>query len=481
MKKASLLYVLFTAVAIQLVAQTKFSDETKKYIEYNDAVTVFIHALLIDGKGNAAKPNQSIIISNGKIDWVGDDAKAIIPKGANTIDLKGKAIMPGLVMLHEHMYISAHDIGTRYLHLKQLPYTFPRLYLAAGATTIRTCGSVEPYSDLRIKKDIDLGLLPGPAIFLTAPYIEGPSARFPQMKENKTPEEAAAFVNYWADQGFTSFKAYMGVDQLIMKAAIDAAHKRNLKITGHIDKVTYRQAAALGIDNLEHGFMASTDFVVDKKDNEAPATGAAIKSLANLDIQSDSVQQFIQNMVNKKVGITSSLAVFEGATTTQPKPDAEAINAMSADARDFYMQRFVVVKSTIAPTDMDKAFVKAAKMEKMFYEKGGLLTVGTDPTGNGGTIAGYGNWRAIELLVEADGFTPIEAIKIATLNGAIALDADKSVGTIEAGKSADLMVIDGDPSKNIKDLRKVLYVFRNGVGYNSAKLFASVKGKVGFN
>src|SRR4029079_474631 len=234
----------------------------------NDSVTIFKNALLIDGKGNAAKTHQTIIINNGKIDWTGDDEKAILPKGAKIIDLNGKAIMPGLVMLHEHMYISAHSVDPRYLNLRQSPFTFPRLYLAAGATTIRTCGSIEPYSDIRIKKDIDLGLLPGPNMELTAPYIEGKSTRFPQMKENKTPEEAAAFVNYWADQGFTSFKAYMGVDKPTLKAAIDAAHKRKLKITGHLDVVTYKEAASLGMDNLEHGLGASTDFVADKKENE---------------------------------------------------------------------------------------------------------------------------------------------------------------------------------------------------------------------
>jgi imidazolonepropionase-like amidohydrolase len=437
--------------------------------------------LLIDGKGNAAQPHQTIIINNGEINWIGDDAKASIPKGANIIDLNGKAMMPGLVMLHEHMYTSAHSIATRYLNLKQLPFTFPRLYLAAGATTIRTCGSIEPYSDIRIKKDIDLGLTPGPAMELTAPYIEGKASLFPQMKENKTPEEAAAFVNYWADQGFTSFKAYMGVDKPTLKAAIDAAHKRKLKITGHLEIVTYQEAAALGIDNLEHGFMASTDFVVDKNENKAPASGTGIKALGNLNIQSDPVKQFIQYLIDKKCGITSSLAVFEGYTTTQPRPDQEAINAMSADARDFYLQRFVGVKSAASSVDWDKAFVKGAEMEKMFYDMGGLLTVGTDPTGTGGTLAGYGNWRAIELLVEADGFTPLEAIKIATQNGAVALGFEKTIGTIEPGKSADLLIIAGDPSKNISDIRKVQFVFKSGVGFNSKKLFDSVKGKVGFN
>ncbi len=481
MKKTLLFLTALNFLAAHVFSQTTFSDETKKYIEYNYPVTVLKNGLLIDGKGNAAKPHQTVIISNGKINWVGDDEKTIPPKDATIIDLNGKAIMPGLVMLHEHMYISAHDISTRYLHLKQLPFTFPRLYLAAGATTIRTCGSVEPYSDLRIKKDIDQGLLPGPNMELTAPYIQGKSSNFPQMRENKTPEEAAAFVNYWADQGFTSFKAYMGVDKFTLQAAVDAAHKRKLKITGHLDIVTYHEAALLGMDNLEHGFIASTDFVVDKKENAAPAAGTAIKSLANLDIKSATVKQFIQYIIDKKVGITSSLAVFEAFTTAQPTPDAGAINAMSPDARDFYLQRFVAAKSVKGPTDWDKAFANDAKMEKMFFDMGGLLTVGTDPTGAGGTLAGYGNWRAIELLVEADGFTPLEAIKIATLNGAVALGFDKTTGTIEIGKVADLLIVDGDPSKNISDLRKVQFVFKNGVGYNSKKLFDSVKGKVGFN
>ncbi|MFZ1305235.1 MAG: amidohydrolase family protein, partial [Ferruginibacter sp.] len=205
------------------------------------------------------------------------------------------------------------------------------------------------------------------------------------------------------------------------------------------------------------------------------------KALSNLDILSDSVKQFIQFLIDKKMSITSSLAVFEGATTTQPQPNQEALNAMSPDTRDFYLQRLAATKSAKSPTIYDKAYANATKMEKIFYDMGGLLSVGTDPTGNGGTIAGYGNWRAIELLVEADGFTPLEAIKIATLNGSIALGFDKIIGTIETGKTADLLIIDGDPSKNISEIRKVQYVFKSGVGYNSKKLFDAVKGKVGFN
>ncbi len=481
MKKTIFHFILIALLTTPAFSQTNFSAETKKFIEYNGSITVFKNALLIDGKGNPPKPHQTVIISNGKIKWVGDDAKETMPKAASTIDLNGKVLMPGFVMLHEHMYISAFDIDTRLLSLRQLPVSFPRLYLACGATTIRTCGSIEPYSDISIKKSIDQGISPGPFIELTAPYIEGRSSIFPQMNEIKTPEEATTFVNYWAEQGFTSFKAYMAVDKPILKAAIDAAHKRKLKITGHLDAVTYKEAATLGIDNLEHGFLASTDFVTDKKENQGPEYGAADTSVANLDINSDRVKEFMQYLIDKKVGVTSTMAVMEGSVTGQPRPDWQAVNAMSPDTRDFYLKMLTNIKSTPGTTDFDRAFVKGAKMEKMFYDMGGLLTVGTDPTGNGGTLAGYGTWRAIELLVEADGFTPLEAIKIATLNGSVALGFDKTIGTVEAGKSADLLIIDGDPSKNIRDIRKVLYVFKNGVGYNSNKLFESVKGKVGFN
>jgi imidazolonepropionase-like amidohydrolase len=462
-------------------SQIKFSDETKKYIEYKDSITVFKNALLIDGKGNAARPHQTVIISNGKINWIGSDSLASIPKNANIINLDGKALMPGLVMMHEHMFITAQSTTIDYPNLRQLAVTFPRLYLASGATTIRTCGSIEPYSDLRLKKDIDSGVVPGPSIDLTAPYIEGKTAYFPQMKENKTPQQAASFVNYWADEGFTSFKAYMDIDKPTLKAAIDAAHKRGLKITGHLGAVTYREAAELGIDNLEHGFFVSSDFVKNKKENIAPNFVTTLQSLANLSIQSDSVKQLLQYLIDKKVGITSTLAVLSTEFNLS-KPSPQELDAMSPDTRDFYLTGatlFSVPK--MFEKTVDDYWANGTKLEKMFYDMGGLLQVGTDPTGNGGTLAGYGDWRAIELLVTADGFTPLQAIKIATLNGAIGLGLDKTIGTIDVGKSADLLIINGDPSTNISDIRNVLFVFKNGIGYNSKKLFESVKGKVGFN
>jgi imidazolonepropionase-like amidohydrolase len=479
MKKIFLSIALLNLLSTLCFSQNQFSDETKKYIAYNDPITVFKNTLLIDGLGNSAKPHQTVIIRNGKIEWAGDDTKAVIPQNCRIIDLDGKVLMPGLVMLHEHMYMPAPSLENRYYNVSQQPVSFPRLYLAAGATTIRTAGNVEPYSDISIKRDIDSGKFPGPSIELTAPYLEGNNSLFPQMNELKNPEDAIAFVNYWADQGFTSFKGYMMIDKATLKAAIDAVHSRNLKITAHLCAVTYKEATEMGIDQLEHGFFTSTDFILDKKENECPNN--ADLSLAYVNPESKEIKNLLQYLIDEKVIITSTLAVFEGFISSQPAPSMELLSYFSPDNRDLYLKILAQIKSAKAPTDDDKAFTNNAKMEKMFYDMGGLLTVGSDPTGNGGTLAGFGNWRAIELLVEADGFTPLEAIKIATLNGAIALGFDKEIGTIEIGKMADLLIIDGDPSKDISDIRKVQFVFRNGVGYDSKKLFQSVKGKVGFN
>jgi imidazolonepropionase-like amidohydrolase len=275
----------------------------------------------------------------------------------------------------------------------------------------------------------------------------------------------------------------MNIDQPSLKAAIDAAHKRHLKVTAHLCAVTYREAAEMGIDHLEHGFFVSTDFVKGKIENECNVDPTL--TLAQLNPGSDSVKNLIQFLINKKVGITSTLAVFEDLSAKLPAPSDNLLSMFSPDNRDFYLKEFAGIESQKArsvqfSTLLNNAFTNNAKMEKMFYDMGGLLSVGTDPTGDGGIIAGLGNWRAIELLVEADGFTPLQAIKIATLNGAITLGFEKNIGTIEVGKNADLLIIDGDPSKNISDIRKVEWVFKNGVGYDSKKMFESVRGRVGF-
>jgi len=479
MKKLFFIFTSFLFL-LQVKSQVKYSTEAKRFIDYDTTSLAFIHALLIDGTGSTAKQDQTVIVRNGKIAWVGDDKKATIPKDAQVLDLTGKTLMPGFIMLHEHMYMRVP--GADYFFVKQMPISFPRLYLACGATTIKTAASHEPYFDLGIKRETDSGQFAGPAMFLTAPYIEGREGPVLQMHRITTEKAAIQHVNYWGDQGFYSYKAYQNISKRVLKAAIDAAHKRGQKISGHLCSITYREAAELGIDHLEHGFITCNDFVKAKKENECPTLLERSNSIAALDLKSDSVTSLIQLLASKKIGITSTLAVYEGIVTKQPAPTTEFLEILSPEHRENYLKSYKQIIAAKNPTAIaiDEAFPVAARMEKLFSNAGGLLTVGTDPTGNGGIVAGFSNWRAIELLVEASGFTPLEAIRIATLNGAVDLGIDRITGTIAAGKRADLIVIEGDPSKNISDIRKVVWVFKEGVGFNSKRMFESVKGKVGY-
>ncbi len=416
-------------------------------------------------------PDQTIIIEHGIITATGSANNVTVAAGATIVDCTGKSVLPGYVLLHEHMYYPAVSISPYYIHLKQLPVTFPRLYLACGVTTLRTAGSVEPYSDLSLKTEIDSNKIIGPTMYVTAPYLDGPGGFFPQMREIKNADEAKRFVTFWADEGFTSFKAYMNLDRASLKAAIEAAHARGLKITGHLCAVTYHEAAEMGIDQLEHGFLAATDFIPGKKND---ACALAVNPLASIDPSGKQAKDLINFLVLHKVILTSTLAVFEGLCTQDTIPKQEVFDAMAPDTRDMYVKYYSHEKSA----GMNDAVAKDFVMEKEFADAGGLLTAGTDPTGNGNVLAGYGSLRAIELLTK-EGFTPIEAIRIATYNGAVALSAQKNIGSIEVGKNADLVVIDGNVADDINSIEKVQWVFRHGIAFNSQKILKQLKGQVG--
>jgi enamidase len=451
-------------------AQTSYAPSVRTFIAYDAPVLVFTHCYLADVRALKVRPDETVIVRNGVITAVGETRTITPPPGATIIDCTGKSLLPGFVLMHEHMFYPAISIDPFYIHYKQLPVTFPKLYLACGATTIRTAGSMEPYSDLALKRDIDRGEIAGPAMDVTAPYLEGKGSFAPQMHELSGPEEARSFVNFWADAGATSFKAYNMLDKATLKAAIDAVHARGLKITGHLCSITYREAAGMGIDQLEHGFFASTDFIPGKRENQCIT---APDPLADVDPDGQPVKDLIQLLVSRKVILTSTLAVLEGLSTLDTvRP--EVLEAMSPDTREMYVKYYSKSRRSI----VNNTFYKDLKLEKMFADAGGLLTVGTDPTGAGNVLAGYGSQTAIELLTR-EGFTPVEAIRIATYNGARALGLEDRIGSIEVGKTADLVVIDGDIEQDIRRIENVDWVFRHGIGFDSKKLFANVRGQVG--
>jgi hypothetical protein len=366
-------------------------------------------------------------------------------------------------------------IGEPGLFIAEIPYTAPRLYLAAGVTTLRTTGSLEPYTDLKVKSRIDANLMPGPSIDATAPYLEGAPTIFAQMHELTGPDDAKRMVEYWAAEGMTSYKAYMNITREELGVAIQAAHAHQMKLTGHLCSVTWPEAVALGIDDFEHGpVFADTEFAPDKKSDVCPASGGAMAWIP-LDVNGPQVQGLIQNLVSHHVAVTSTLPVFECGVPGRPKLQRRTLEAMSAESA----QSYLTARAGVAlDSSMTSLMRKEMDFEIAFVKAGGLLLGGPDPTGNGGVLPGFGDQREIELLVEA-GLTPLQAIQVLTENGAKYLGRQDQIGTLAAGKQADLVLIKGDPSKTIDDIENVETVFKVGVGYDSKKLIESVRGQVG--
>jgi hypothetical protein len=264
-----------------------------------------------------------------------------------------------------------------------------------------------------------------------------------------------------------------------LAAATKAAHGRGLKVTGHLCSIGFREAAALGIDNLEHGLAVDTEFYSGKKPGECPTVADAAREIAEkLDVASEPVTAMIQDLVKRNVAITSTLPVFEAFVPGRPPLEKRVLDAMTTDARVAYLRSRANISDGAARSYWPALFKKEMQFELAFARAGGLLLAGLDPTGNGAVIAGFGDQREVELLVEA-GFTPLEAIRIATANGAKFLGEDARIGTLAVGKAADVVVVKGNPAAAIADIKNVELVFKDGVGYDSAKLIESAKGLVG--
>src|SRR3984885_10720288 len=213
---------LFATLALH--AQSQLSPDVLKYVKVNAPSVLLTHVRIIDGTGAAPLEDQSILIENGKITSISKETSAAA--NVAVIDLHGHTVIPGLVGMHDHLYYiaradeAADGTSEPPLIVPQMTFTAPRMYLAAGVTTIRTTGSVEPYLDLNLRREIDAGHLPGPHMDITAPYLEGPNSPFVQMHNLTGRDDARAFVDYWASQGVTSYKAYMNITRAELKAAV---------------------------------------------------------------------------------------------------------------------------------------------------------------------------------------------------------------------------------------------------------------------
>ncbi|MDH3223318.1 MAG: amidohydrolase family protein [Gemmatimonadota bacterium] len=439
------------------------------YVAVDADVVVLRDVTVVDGTAGPALRGQTVVIEGNRITSVGPNGEVAIPQGAEILDLPGHTVMPGMMGLHDHLYYTA--AGGR---AAQLTYSAPRLYLGSGVTSVRTTGSQQPYAELNLKAEIEAGNLPGPRIHITAPYITGGTGASTMTFLN-SPEQARRFVRYWAEEGATWLKAYTNIRSAELGAAIDEAHRHGIKVTGHLCSISFTEAVDLGIDNIEHGLMTNSDYSPGRGQDECPQD--LMTSTGDVDVNSPEVANTFRKMIDAGVPMTSTLAVYELFFQGRPVRDQRSLDAMAPDVREDYLRSKAQIDEVGLPVEL---LHNAMAYEKAFYDAGGILAAGVDPTGNGGALPGYGDQRNYELLVEA-GFAPEAAVQVLTANGARVLDVFDDLGTVEAGKIADLVVMQGDLTADPSVIRNVTLVFKDGVGYDSPKMLDDVRGRVGIS
>jgi imidazolonepropionase-like amidohydrolase len=427
------------------------------------------HVRVIDGSGAPSRDDQTVILDGPRIREVGD-ASAVSTTGIPRIlDLHGHTVLPGLVGMHEHLFY-AFPPGSTY---GEVPVPFARLYLAAGVTSARTGGTLNLPAEADLRNRIEAGSEFGPHLYLTSPYLD-PAANSPE-----DPQAAISQVQQWNGAGARTVKVYTHARPSELAATIATARRLGMQVTGHLCAIGFTQAAELGIDNLEHGLIVDTEFYPGRRPNTCPDQNAVAAELARMDADSPAVQQLIRTLVQHHVAITSTLTVFESFSSSRlPRLDADRTMLMlTPDSRAAYRRRLSA--GSAQPETVWATLLKLEmNFERAFVEAGGLLMAGVDPTGWGAALPGYGDQHQLELLVEA-GFTPEQAIRIATYNGALFLGQAARIGTLEKGKEADLVIVEGNPVAGISAIRNTRIVFKDGVGFDSQAVLRSVEGTIG--
>jgi len=466
-------FLLLLLPAVLSAQRPALSDNVKKYVSSDANLVAITGVTLIDGRGTPAARDQTVVIRDGRIAELGASSKVRTPAGAFVVDGSGMTLIPGIVGMHDHMfYTAAGGVGVT------MSFTGPRLYLASGVTSVRTTGTRSPYADINLRAVIDSGLVPGPRIHVTTPYLTGPDGGG-SMSIAASPEQARRFVAYWAAEGATWVKFYTDISRAAMKAAIDEAHKQGIKATGHLCSVTFQEAIDLGIDDFAHGVLTASDFIAGKEPDKCPPN--VYRQLDSL-VSGDSplATSLIKSMISHKVSMTTTMAIYEALSPGRPVQDERSLELMTPVVRAAYVKNRAFIDTMPGYTFTKDGFARALAFDKAFYAAGGVMASGVDPTGNGGALPGFGDQRGYELLRES-GLNAEQAVQVTTYNGARVLGVEAKLGSVEKGKIADLVLLKGDLVADPSVIRNVVSVYKDGVAYDPAKLIDAVRGRVGID
>jgi len=424
---------------------------------------------LWDGTGDQAIPNPGIYVRNGTILQIGNID--LDQDGLTQLQLGDESfIMPGLFDLHAHYAVDLMGEG------RVDEYTVnPVIFLANGVTSTFPAGEVDPAEARRGRERIASGEIPGPRIYSSGPYWG--TARPGWSHEAMTPDSIRREAAYWALNGARGFKA-KGIRPEQLQVVIDVAHEHGLTVTGHLDSgarnsVNPRDAILMGIDRVEH-FLGG---------DALPGSQSAYASLEALDLQDPEtafkIRQQTQLFVDHGAFFDATLTAYGYYADREP-----AVYDYWEDEMGFltaYARAQVESRLPREPSEQfRKIYYVKRQTVKAFYDAGGgdNLTLGTDHPSWGEFFSGFGSHRELHAMVLA-GIPNAAALRAGTINAARALGVDARLGTIEQGKYADLIVIEGDPLTEITDTRDVRIVMRAGNLYYPSELFDSVRGRLG--
>lgn len=469
MRLSALALFALASIAAPVPAQRadKHSDDVKKLIVADQPKVLLRNVRLVDVAGGTVREGQSILIENGRITGVGPALQA--PAGAKIIDGQGGTAVPGLVLMHEHLF-STVPVGKQVGFMAN-PY-IPQVMLAYGVTTARTAGSFDLAGDLMLKRFIGQGRAAGPDLDVTL-FVGGPR---PMYTLNTLTDAAGARreVAYWADRGATSIKLFFPTTPEVARGAMDEAKARRMSIAGHLCATHVATATKHGLETLEHGLWAAYDLVPEAKEGVCDTSMlqvAMFKRLAEAGQNDSQVSALLDLLLANGVAITPTLSVQAMHLCSPMTPPALREKLLLSRPEVIEPLAPCFPGLTAAMEKRASRFLAAAA--KRYHEMGGTLLVGTDQ----GKVPGATAPEELEAMVAA-GLKPLDVLKMATLNGARALRRDGEIGSIEVGKRADLLLVDGRPDEDISAMRRIKMVLKDGIGYDPEKLRGDAKGTI---
>jgi imidazolonepropionase-like amidohydrolase len=428
-------------------------------------VVAIVGARLIDGTGAAPRDGCIVLLRGDRIAAVGPGVR--VPDGATVVDGSGGTLLPGLFDTHGHCFT---------VDGKEQYDAYPLLFLAGGVTTTFSPGEKDPDGAFALRDRLQRGEQIGARLLSAGPYFEHGQGELPWLRGFADRDEALAWLERYGPR-MDGLKLLMQVGEADAAAILADAHRRGIRVTGHLGELTATRAIELGIDRLEHGLFAMSEFApwqVRGLDEWI----AKFRRIAELDLDSAPVQQLVDAIVARGVALSATTASFELWTKDYVPVTPDWEKYLAPELRR--AQKGFLLRMQQLPDEQARWFAAGVRKQleflKLVHDRGGIVVTGTDPGGKL-LIPGFALHRELKLLVDA-GFTPLAAIRAATLHSARTLGVADRLGTIEPGKLADLVLVDGDPAADITAIGRTRRVWLAGAAHDPADLRRKAEGRI---